>query len=93
MGGLRFLKGDVYVLLFPFHATTAADGHFHIDGIPVGKAKLFTRLRAIGKETGVDVEITAGGTQHIDLSLHYSQKEADAALNAAHGDGGARVIP
>jgi hypothetical protein len=93
MGGLSFLKGDVYVLLFPFHATTSTDGHFHIDGIPVGKAKLFTRLRAIGKETGVDVDITAGGTQHVDLSLHYSLKEAEAARATAHGDGGAKIIP
>jgi hypothetical protein len=92
MGGLPFLKGDVYVLLFPFHTATTADGHFHIDGIPVGHAKLFTRLRAIGKETGVDVEITAGGVQHVDLALHYSKKEADAA-NAARVDAGTRVIP
>jgi len=93
MGRLPFLKGDVYVLLFPFHAATTPDGHFHIDGIPVGHAKLFTRLRSIGKEAGVDVEIAAGTTLHVDLSLHYSQKEADAALNAARGDGGAHVIP
>jgi hypothetical protein len=92
MGGLPFLKGDVYVLLFPFHASTTADGHFHIDGIPVGHAKVFTRLRSIGKETALDVEITAGGTTHVDLSLHYSQKEA-AALNASRADAGARVIP
>jgi hypothetical protein len=93
MGGLPFLKGDVYVLLFPFHTSTAVDGHFRIEGIPVGPAKVFTRLRSIGKETGADVEITAGATQHIDLSLHYSQKEAAAALSASHADGGARVIP
>jgi hypothetical protein len=92
MGGLPFLKGDLYVLLFPFHTATTADGHFHIDGVPVGHAKLFTRLRSIGKETGVDVVITAGATQHVDLSLHYDKKDADAA-NVARVDAGARVIP
>ncbi len=75
---LEYLTADVYVLLHPFHTATALDGHYRIDGVPVGKAKVFTRLRVIGREVAKDVEIVAGKTTRVDLVIRYDKRDAGA---------------
>ena len=77
---LEYLTADVYVLLHPFHTATTLDGHYRIDGVPVGKAKVFTRLRSIGREVAKDVEIVAGQTTKIDLVLRYEKRDASAPV-------------
>lgn len=73
-----FLTADVYVLLQPFHTATKLDGHYRIDGVPAGKAKVFTRLRAIGREAGKDVDVVAGQVTKVDLVLKYEKPDAAA---------------
>ncbi len=63
---------DVYALLQPLHAVSGLDGHYRIDGAPVGKMKVNARLAAIGREASADVEVAKGVVQHVDLVLHYT---------------------
>ncbi len=75
---------DVYAMLQPLHTVSAADGHFRIDGVPVGKMKINARLAAIGREASADIEILKGVVQHADLVLHYVPR-----VDSAQVDGGA----
>lgn len=79
--GNDFLTGDVYVLMHPLHAVSGLDGHYRIDGLPVGKVNIFTRLRVIG-ETAKPVEVLAGVVSRVDLSLTYAPKDAGPATAA-----------
>jgi hypothetical protein len=81
---------DVYVLPHPLHAVTDLNGHFRIDGVPLGKLTVFTRLAAIG-ETGKEVEILNGVVTRMDLTLTY-EPHRDAGAAAAK-DGGAHSAP
>ena len=83
--GPSYLGADVYVLLHPLHAVTTLDGHFRIDGVPVGKLKVFTRLVSIHQEDAKSVEITAGTVTNVNFSLRYSAAEAGAMPSAPQG--------
>jgi hypothetical protein len=75
---LAFLSADVYVLMHPFHTATGFDGHYRIDGIPAGKAKVFSRLRAIGREAAKDVDVVAGKITKVDIVIRYDKRDAGA---------------
>ena len=61
------------VLLHPLHAVTDTNGHYRIDGVPVGtKLTVFTRLAAIGETAKNEVEVLAGVVQTVDLTLKYT---------------------
>lgn len=68
---LAYLRGDVYALMQPFHAVTALDGHYRIDGIPVGPVTVSTRLARLRKETSRQVEVHADTVQTVDLALDF----------------------
>ncbi len=92
LGG-DFFSGDVYALLHPLHATSGVDGHFRIDGIPIGKVQVGARLSAIGKEATQSIEVLAGVIHRVDLTLHYVAPAepapfASSAPNAAARDAG-----
>jgi hypothetical protein len=61
---------DVYALLHPLHAVTDLQGHFRIDGVPVGKLKVDARLAAVQRNAVADVEVHAGVVEHVDLVIH-----------------------
>ncbi len=69
---LSYLRGDVYALLQPLHTVTALDGHFRIDGVPVGKVTVNTRLARLRKETAKVVEVIANRAVTVDLNLDFN---------------------
>jgi hypothetical protein len=77
-----WMYADVFVLKYTTHAVTGLDGHFRIDGIPVGKAKVSAYLPAIDvalhPDVGVEnptvdrkVEIKAGQATTVDFVIPY----------------------
>lgn len=68
---LAYLRADLYVMLQPLHAVTSLDGHYRIDGIPVGEVTVNTRLARLRKETSRKVVIDANTVQTVDLSLDF----------------------
>jgi hypothetical protein len=82
-----FVKEDLYVLLHPLHAVSGMDGHYRIDGVPVGKLQVGVRLASIG-EAQQPVEVLAGVVQKVDITLTYAPKDGGAATGAKGKDGG-----
>jgi hypothetical protein len=68
---LAYLRGDLYVMLQPLHAVTSLDGHYRIDGIPVGEVTVNTRLARLRKETSRKVVVDANAVQTVDLTLDF----------------------
>ena len=68
---LSYLRGDVYALLQPLHTVTSLDGHYRIDGIPVGNVTLNTRLARIRKEASRTVQVEANVVKTVDLALEF----------------------
>jgi hypothetical protein len=68
---MTYLRGDIYVLFQPLHTVTSLDGHYRIDGIPVGKVTVNTRLARLRKETSRTVEVDANTVQTVDLTLDF----------------------
>jgi hypothetical protein len=101
LDGVAPVTADVYVLLHPLHAVTDKDGHYRIDGLPVGKRlTVFARLAAIGETAGT-IEPLAGVVHKLDLTLQYGAKDAGAPEGGAADagtlkrprDGGAPAAP
>lgn len=68
---LAYLRADVYALLQPLHTVTSLDGHYRIDGIPVGKVSVGTRLARIRKDVSRSVDVEANVVKTVDLSLEF----------------------
>jgi hypothetical protein len=68
---LAYLRGDLYVLLQPLHTVTSLDGHYRIDGIPVGEVTVSTRLARLRKEASRKIMVDANTVQTVDLSLDF----------------------
>jgi hypothetical protein len=83
-----FLKADVYVLLFPLHTVTGLDGHYRIDGVPVGKMTVNARLAPIQRETSKSVDVLANVVTTVDLQLAYKAKPDAGPPQVAAVDGG-----
>ncbi len=69
--GHKYMVADVYVLGQPLHTVTDEQGHYRIDGIPVGKLDVNVRLKAINHDVTKSVEIVAGVVKQVDLNLEY----------------------
>ena len=75
----KYMQADVYALLHPLHTVSGADGHYRLDGIPVGKLKVNVRLSALNydpkrpqqRDVIKDVEILAGVVQKVDVQLEH----------------------
>ncbi len=65
------LDSDLFVFLFPLHVVTPESGHYRIDGVPVGKRRVFAHLPAIDLGTTRDIDVRAGETTPLDLTLKY----------------------
>jgi hypothetical protein len=70
LGG-DFFSADVYALLHPFHATSGNDGHYRINGIPIGEITVGARLAAIGQESMKTLTVLGGVVHRVDLTLNY----------------------
>ena len=75
----KYAVADLYVLLQPLHGTTDPDGHYRIDGLPVGKLKVNARHPTFEDETAQDIDVQANVVVKADLVLHYEPKDGGAA--------------
>jgi hypothetical protein len=79
-----FMLTDVFVLKYPTHDVTSLDGHFEIKDIPVGKVTISALLPATHAVVEKEIEIKAGETLDLSLTLPFDAKAfAKAATSAA----------
>jgi hypothetical protein len=78
MGDLMqpFVREDLYVLRQPLHTTSALDGRYRMDGVPVGKLAIRVQHASVGSEAQAPVDIIAGVVQKVDLTLEYAPRAA-----------------
>jgi len=69
-----FVKQDLYVLRYPLHTVSDSDGHYRIDGVPVGKLAIRALHPAVGSEAQAPVDIVANVVAKVDLTLEYAPK-------------------
>ena len=84
-----FVKEDVYVFRHPLHTVSGVDGHYRIDGLPVGKLTLGVRHGGVGAETQTPIEIVANVVSNADVTLTYEPKVAPRGAGTAQSG----VIP
>jgi hypothetical protein len=70
-----FVREDLYVFRHPLHTVTGRDGHYRIDGVPVGKLKMGVHHPGVGADAEAPVEVVAGVVQRVDLTLTYAPKQ------------------
>lgn len=70
-----WMAADVFVLKYPTHATTGLDGHYRIDGIPVGKVRVTAYLPILDKNVDRQVEVKAGEATKVDLTIPFDAKK------------------
>ncbi len=87
--GSDYMTADVYAVAYPLHTVTGLDGHYRIDGAPVGKMQVDARLPAIRQSVAKPVEIQANAVQHVDLQLTFKA----GSLGGQPGDAGGRKTP
>ncbi|HEX4446665.1 MAG TPA: carboxypeptidase-like regulatory domain-containing protein [Polyangiaceae bacterium] len=76
MGDLMqtYAREDVYVLRFPSHAISGRDGHYRIDGLPVGKLSIGAQHPTVASQASAPVDIAANVVAKLDLTLEYAPK-------------------
>ncbi len=67
-----FVHEDLYVLRQPLHTTSATDGHYRLDGLPVGKLQVRVQHAGVGSQAEGPVDVVAGVVQKVDLTLEYA---------------------
>lgn len=87
-----FVKEDLYVFRHPMHAVTDTDGHYRIDGIPVGATiTVGASMAELSSKAKTTVEIKENVVTHApDITLTYKPPPPGGPANRA-ADGG--VIP
>jgi hypothetical protein len=71
--GSSYLTSEVYVLLQPLHAVTDPEGHYRIDGVPVGAVKVNGLLGVIQKEATKAIDVQVNVIKTVDLQLRYTR--------------------
>jgi hypothetical protein len=67
----RYVVVDLYVFLHPLHTATDGQGHYRIDGIPVGKVSVSTKHPRFTGEATTELDVKAGVVHHVDLALKH----------------------
>jgi hypothetical protein len=70
-----FVHEDLYVFRHPLHTVSGLDGHFRIDGVPLGNLKVGVHHPSIGADAEAPVEVLAGVVQRVDLTVTYAPKQ------------------
>ncbi len=78
-----WLRADVYVLKYPAHAVSAPDGAFRVENVPAGKVTVHAGHPAIGEGVSREIELKAGETLKVDLTLTYRAAAAPPAPGSA----------
>jgi hypothetical protein len=66
-----WMRADLFVLKYPAHTVSAADGSFRIEGVPAGKVRVNAGHPAIIEGTSREIEIKAGDVTKVELVLTY----------------------
>ncbi len=74
----KYVHVDLYAFLHPLHTVTSTDGHYRIDGVPVGKVKVNARHPAIDDETTQEIEIRPNVIAQVDLVIRHAPRDAGA---------------
>lgn len=77
-----YAYADVYVFLHPLHTVSGLDGHYRIDGVPVGILKVNTRHPAFDAEQTVSVDVRPNVVHKVDLTLTHRVVDAGAPPDA-----------
>lgn len=75
-----FMREEIYVLRHPLHTVSGIDGHYRIDGLPVGKLSIGAQHSMVGSEAHSPVDIVANVVTKLDLTLEYKPRAANAGL-------------
>ncbi len=67
--GYSYLEADVFVLYQPLHTVTDLEGHFRIEGVPVGKLKVNAEHPAIEGSTSEDIDVKDGVVTKVTLTI------------------------
>jgi hypothetical protein len=68
-----WIKTDVFVLKYPTATVTGLDGHFRIEGIPVGKVKVSALLPLPDLTSNLEATVEEGKTTKVDFVLEYKK--------------------
>jgi hypothetical protein len=71
-----YIHEDLYVFRHPLHTVTGLDGHYRIDGVPVGELRVGVHHPGINTDAQAPVEVVAGLVKRVDLTVTYAPKEA-----------------
>lgn len=75
----KFAVSDLYTFLHPLHTSSALQGTYRIDGIPVGKVVVnSTHPRIANSEASKEIEIREGVVARVDLTLEHKKTESPA---------------
>jgi hypothetical protein len=67
-----FVRQDLYVLRYPLHTVSDLDGHYRIDGIPVGKMTVRALHPTVASEAQAPIDILANVVAKVDITLEYA---------------------
>jgi hypothetical protein len=79
----KYAVVDLYTLRDPLHAVSDLEGHYRIDGVPVGKMTVNALHPRIDGESSAEVDIKAGLVQSADLVIKHHHKDAGPSSDAA----------
>jgi hypothetical protein len=66
-----FVHEDLYVFRHPLHAVTDKNGHYRIDGVPVGSLKVGVAHPGANVQAEVPVDVKADTTAKTDVKVVY----------------------
>jgi len=66
-----FVHEDLYVFRHPLHAVSDLNGHYRIDGVPIGNLSIGVVHPGVAAEAKQAVEIAANVVKRVDLTLQY----------------------
>jgi hypothetical protein len=66
-----FVHEDLYVFRHPLHAVTDRNGHYRIDGVPVGSLKLGVAHPGANVQAEIPLDIKAGTVSKADVKVTY----------------------
>lgn len=83
--GQDWLEADIFVIGHPLHTVTDANGHFRIEGVPVGKRKVDVRHPAIDAHTVKEVDVKSNVVEKVDLVLPNTRPAPSPPHDAGPG--------
>ena len=89
----KYAVTDVFAFKHPLHAATDIEGHFRIDGVPVGKLQLGVMHPRFEASARVDVDVKPNVVQRVDVVLVHKFVDAGVPSDRELADAGAPRSP